>query len=185
MCTLDADTLIEKFEVEIVAGYTADASNYYDLSLQIAPAQISAVSTTADTLTLTAHGLSTGDSVQFTNSGGGLPTGLSAGVTYYAVAVDANTFKVSDTLAHALAGTNIVDITGAGTGTQFVSKVLAMYSLVTGGNGSLTALAFASATLQSNPIGPLGAQLNVVLTKFGSAANVSANSVFNAHGHLL
>lgn len=184
--TMDGDFYVDKFEVEIPGGYAADAANYYDISLQISPVAISAVSTTADTLTSNGHGLVTGDSVQFTNSGGGLPAGLSAGVTYYAVVVDVNTFKVADTLAHALAGTNIVDITGAGTGTQSFAKVLAMYSLkTTTGNGSLTTLVFASGTLQNNPTGTAGQQLNIVLTKFGTAANVAVNSVFNAHCHTI
>jgi hypothetical protein len=184
-CTMDADFVVDKFEVEVVGGYTSDASAYYDISLQIAPATCTATAAT-DTLNATGHNLQTGDSVQFTNSGGGLPAGLTAGTTYYVVLVDADHFKVADTLAHAQAGTNIVDITTAGTGTQKFAKLLAMYSLVTvTGNGDLTTLVFASGTLQNNPTGPSGAQLNVVLTKFSTAANVGANSVFNFHAHLL
>ena len=100
-CTMDGDYVIEKFEVQMPSAYTADASNYYDCSLQWAPVTCTATAAT-DTLTATGHGLVTGDSVQFTNSGGGLPAGLSAGVTYYAVVTGLNTFMVSDTLAHAL-----------------------------------------------------------------------------------
>jgi hypothetical protein len=184
MGTTDGDYVIEKFEVEMPGGYTADASNYYDCSLQCAPAAVTATAAT-DTLNATAHGLQTGDSVQFTNSGGGLPAGLTAGTTYFAVRTGADTFKVSDTLAHALAGTNIVDITTAGTGTHSFAKVLAMYSLKTGADGTLTTLVFKSGTLQNNPTGTSGQQLNVVLTKFGTGANIPANSVFNAHGHQL
>lgn len=180
--TMDTDYVIEKFEVQCPGGYTSDAAAYYDISLQWAPVTCTATAAT-DTLTATGHQLVTGDSVQFTNSGGGLPAGLSAGVTYFAVVTDANNFKVADTLAHALAGTNIVDITTAGTGTQSFAKLLAMYSLKTGNNGTLTTLVFASGTLQSNPTGYAGQQLNVVLTKFSTAANVPANSVFNLHGH--
>lgn len=182
--TMDGDFEIDSFEVMAVGGYTADPSAYYDISLQIAPASCTATAAT-DTLTATGHNLQTGDSVQFTNSGGGLPAGLTAGTTYYVVLVDANNFKVADTLAHAQAGTNIIDITTAGTGTQFFAKVLAMWSCKSTANGSLTTLVFANSTLQNNPTGPLGAQLNVVLTKFSTAANVGANSVFNLHAHLL
>jgi hypothetical protein len=124
--------------------------------------------------------------VQFTNSGGGLPAGLTAGVTYYAIVIDADHFKLADTLAHALAGTNIVDITTAGTGTHSFAKLLAMYSLkASTGNGDLVTLVIATATLQSNPSGLSGQQLNAVLTKFSSGANVAAASVFKAHCHLL
>lgn len=73
---------------------------------------------TANTLTITAHGFVTGLKGQASNSGGALPTGISAVTDYFIVVVDANTVKLSDTLAHALAGTDIIDITGAGTGTQ-------------------------------------------------------------------
>lgn len=184
MMTLAGDFILNRFEVEVVAGYTSDAANYYDISLQIAPATCTATAAT-DTLAATAHNLATGDSVQFTNSGGGLPAGLTAGVTYYAVVTSANAFKVADTLAHALAGTNIVDITTAGTGTQSFAKVLAMYSLKTGGDGTLTALVFANGTLQNNPTGVANQQLNLVLTKFSAGVNITANSVFNAHCHLL
>jgi hypothetical protein len=183
--TMDGDFVVEKFELEMPGGYTADASNYYDISLQVAPVAITSVSSTADTLTLANHGLETGDSVQFTNSGGGLPSGISAGVTYFVVRVSSSVFKLSDTLAHALAGTNLVDLTTNGTGTQSVAKLLGMYSLVTGANGTLTTLVFASATLQNNPTGLSGAQLNVVATKFASGANIPANSVFSAHCHQL
>lgn len=121
-CTMDGDFFVDKFEVQIPGGYTADATNYYDISLQIAPSVCTATAAT-DVVALAAHGFATGDSVQFTNSGGGLPAGLIAGVTYFVVVVDGGSFKVSDTLAHALAGTNIVDITTAGTGTQTAATV--------------------------------------------------------------
>ncbi len=181
--TVDGDFVIEKFEVEDPAGYTSDASNYYDISLQTKKRTFTAAVT--DICTLTAHNFATGDSVQVTTSSA-LPTGLSISTTYYVVVLTANTFKLSDTLAHALAGTNIVDISGTGTGVQSMAKVHAMYSLVaTTGNGDLVALTFAPATIQSNPTGLSGEQLNVVLTKLASGANLSAGARFIAHAHQL
>lgn len=77
-----------------------------------------------DELTITAHGLSTGDGpFQTTNSGGALPTGLAAATNYWVVVTSANAFKVATSLANALAGTTI-DITGAGTGTHTWSDVV-------------------------------------------------------------
>lgn len=184
-CTMDGDFVVDKFEIECPGGYTSDPSAYYDVSLQQAPVTISAVTTATDTVTSNGHNLYTGDSVQFTNSGGGLPAGLSAGVTYFAVVVDVNNFKVADTLAHALAGTNIIDITTVGTGTQFFAKLYAMYSLKSTNNGTLTTLVFGQGTLQSTPSGVRGTQLNVVCTKFSTAANIPANSVINFHAHQL
>lgn len=55
--------------------------------------------------------------VRFTNSGGALPTGLSAGVDYYLVRVSATTARVATSLANAIAGT-VIAFTDAGTGTH-------------------------------------------------------------------
>ena len=67
-----------------------------------------------------AHDLSAGSAVKFTTTSA-LPTGLTADTTYY-VAADANltvnTFAVSDTKAHALAGTNQIDTSGSQSGVQ-------------------------------------------------------------------
>src|SRR5674476_993137 len=68
-------------------------------------------------VTWTAHGLSTGSAVQFTNSGGGLPTGVTAGTTYYVIKIDANTFNLAASSAAAYAGTQI-NFTGTSTGTH-------------------------------------------------------------------
>jgi hypothetical protein len=113
---------------------------------------------------LASLGLVAGSAVKFTNSGGGLPTGLTSNTTVY-VANDTNltatTFAVSDTQAHALAGTNQIATTGSSTGTQTVWNV-------------------------SNPIGtystvaqgflPVGAALTlglIAITAGGAAANLT------------
>ncbi len=62
--------------------------------------------------TLNSHGLANGDTLRLTTSGG-LPTGLSAGVTYFVINQAANTFNVSLTLAGAAVNTS-----GAGSGTH-------------------------------------------------------------------
>ena len=69
--------------------------------------------------TLTAHGLSIGDPVVLSTTGA-LPAGLTVGTIYYVATTSfgANSFKVSDTLAHALAGTNLIDTSSAGSGTH-------------------------------------------------------------------
>ena len=179
--TADRDYAVDKFELMIPGGYTSDASNYYDISLQVKGQTTTATAATDTLTTASAHGYSTGDSVQFVNSGGGLPAGLSAGVTYFVVVVDSLNYKVADTLAHALAGTNIIDITTAGTGTQTASKVHAMWSLLTGANGTLTDIVFSSGTLQSRPVGLSGEQLDVVFTKFAAGVNVAAGTRLVAH----
>lgn len=73
---------------------------------------------TTDRCTAAAHGWNTGDGpIQLTNSGGALPTGLTALTDYYIIKVDANTFQLATSLANALAGT-AVNFTTDGTGTQ-------------------------------------------------------------------
>jgi Protein of unknown function (DUF3383) len=68
-------------------------------------------------LTITAHGLNTGDGpVQLTTTGA-LPTGLSTATNYWVIKVDANTIQLATSLANALAGTFIV-LSSNGTGTN-------------------------------------------------------------------
>ena len=55
--------------------------------------------------------------VRFVNSGGALPTGLTAGVDYWLVRVSATTARVATSLANAIAGT-VVAYTDGGSGTQ-------------------------------------------------------------------
>jgi hypothetical protein len=76
----------------------------------------SAVTAAADTITIAAHGIVVGTGVRLGTTGT-LPAGLGAATTYFVSAPDANTIKLHLTEAHALAGTNAVDITDAGTGT--------------------------------------------------------------------
>ena len=74
---------------------------------------------TTDICTKAAHGLLTGDQVTV-SSATTLPAGLSANTYYYVIKIDADTFKLSTTLAGAVAGTGIVDITDTGTGAHTI-----------------------------------------------------------------
>lgn len=69
------------------------------------------VNTGTDTITDTAHGLSDGTRVKFSNSGGALPGGITAGTIYYIISATDNTFKISTTF-----GGSAVDITSAAGG---------------------------------------------------------------------
>ncbi len=93
-------------------GFTI-TSNYVD-------AVISAVDTSAETLTSVAHGLLTGDQVRVSNSGGGLPGGLAAATDYWVIRVDADKIGLATTNANALTGTKI-NLTSAGTGTNTIN----------------------------------------------------------------
>jgi len=63
-------------------------------------------------VTMSAHGLNTGDSIVVTSSIA-LPTGLTIGATYYVIKIDINTFNLALTYANAIAATKITT-----TGTQ-------------------------------------------------------------------
>ncbi len=80
----------------------------------------SIVNAVNDTLTLSAHGYTTGLKGQVSISAGSLPTGLSASTDYFVIVVDANTVKLAASLADALAGTAI-DIEDQGTEDKTIS----------------------------------------------------------------
>lgn len=82
----------------------------------------SAVTAGTDTVTVTSHGLKTGDGPIYIITNTTLPGGITASsgnplrsAELWAVVVDANNFKIATSFANALAGT-VVDITDAGAG---------------------------------------------------------------------
>lgn len=79
---------------------------------------ITSVTNASDLFTVSGgHGLVQGQKIRFTNSGGGLPSGISAGVDYWVIYINSTTFKVASTPFAATAGTP-VNLTTDGTGTQ-------------------------------------------------------------------
>ena len=86
---------------------------------------------TSDVCTKATHGFKTGLKVQVSNSGGALPTGLSAATDYFVIYVSASTFQLATSLVNAQAGTAI-NITTNGTGTQTVTP-----TAIAGGNVKL------------------------------------------------
>lgn len=81
-----------------------------------------------DICTKNGHGFVAGLKVRVSTDGV-LPSGLVAGTDYYIIVGSANTFALSDTLAHALAGTDIVNIGDAGTGTHTITPTALAGSL--------------------------------------------------------
>lgn len=103
----------------------------------------------------TAHGLTNGLKVQLTTSSA-LPAGLSLATDYFVIVVDADNFKLANSLVNALAGTPVT-LTNSGTGNQTVTPV---------------ALAGASVKLeQAN-------DLNGPWVALGSATNVTVDADF-------
>lgn len=74
----------------------------------------SGVDDSAETITLTAHGLATGTAVVYSTGGGTTIGGLTNGGTYYVISVDANTISLATTKANAEAGTEIDLTDGVG-----------------------------------------------------------------------
>jgi hypothetical protein len=63
-----------------------------------------AVDDASNRITYTAHGLTTGDKITYTDGGGTSVVGLTDGGTYYIIRIDANTIKLATTYAFATAG---------------------------------------------------------------------------------
>lgn len=112
----------DTIQLEGAESISIQAVNTVDTPSAVVCASASAINATTDLFTKTAHGFTTGLKVQVTTSTT-LPTGISAVTDYFIVVVSADTFKLSDTLAHALAGTNLIDITDVGTGNQTFTPV--------------------------------------------------------------
>jgi hypothetical protein len=74
--------------------------------------------------------LTTGDRCRVRNVGGALPSPLVGATDYWAVRVSDDVIKLSDSNSHALAGTNIIDLTTTGSGTTTIEFGLP-YSLPT------------------------------------------------------
>ena len=71
------------------------------------------------------HFYSTGTRIIYNNNGGSDIGGLTHNTDYYAVLADNNNFRLAPTLADALAGTNIITISGVSSGIQeFISANL-------------------------------------------------------------
>lgn len=81
------------------------------------------VNTGTENIAITAHGHNTGSRVWLTTTGT-VPTGLTAGRTYFVIRVDADNLKLANTLALALAGTPVNITAASGGGTHKLTPVL-------------------------------------------------------------
>lgn len=78
------------------------------------------VSTTMDSITINRHRLHHGASCTLSNSGGALPTGISAATTYYIFVCSENIIKLCTSLEN-LYDQTFVDISATGSGTNTIS----------------------------------------------------------------
>lgn len=92
------------------------------------PLTITGVDTGADFFTVDSTAtLITGSPVQFTNTGGGLPSPIAAGTIYFARVISGQRFDVFPTVTDALALTNVINLTTTGSGTNVVLSALGGY----------------------------------------------------------
>ena len=110
-----------------------------------------AVSTTADTITSTGHKLLTGTKLTYLQVGATAITGLTDNTAYFAIVVDADTFKLASSLANAQAGTAI-NLTGTGSSTQtFTGDTATATASISGGAVSSIAVTNVGSAYISTP----------------------------------
>lgn len=112
--------------------------------------------------TASAHNLRPGMPVQVSNSGGALPTGVSAATQYFAIVLSAKTFSLATSHANAIAGTAL-SLTGAGTGTQ------SMQTIAVAASGAMYMPAGVLALLD----GWWGSQVSVIEDSTGGKASLT------------
>ena len=94
----------------ILGGYSDTGKNIIAQAISFT-ANSTTVNVTNDTITLTSHGLSTGDQVYY-DADSNVIGGLLTSIPYFVIATDSNTIKLATTSALASAGTAI-DLTSA------------------------------------------------------------------------
>ncbi len=99
-------------------GSSVLRASYADLYDIICPSKgtFTVTIATPGVVTLTSHGMQTGDRVELTTDGS-LPTGLTAYTNYYVIYIDANSFNLATSYANAIASTAI-DTSGTQSGTH-------------------------------------------------------------------
>jgi hypothetical protein len=134
------------------------------------------VSTGTDIITLTAHGLITGQPIQFTSSGT-VPAGLTASTDYYTIKMSVDTIKVATTYNNAVAGTAI-DLTSTGSGTHTCSPLLA-FVLTTRGRpifiGGYSYSGYIAAGSSGGGISTIAAGLQLYRTAQSGASGTGSN----------
>jgi len=107
----DVRTSPWKFDATAQGQGRANASSYLTISTFTS-------THAAETLTITGHGLKTGDGpYRMTTSGADLPNGWAINTDYWLIRTDADTLQVATSLANANAGTAVA-ISDDGTGTH-------------------------------------------------------------------
>ena len=118
--SIDAVSFATDAVVVKVYGDDTLISNY-SLVLYKETIATSAVNTSTEVITITAHGFETGASVTYNNGGGGTLNGLSNDTEYFVISISVDTIKLASTRANAFAGT-AVNLTGNGNNAQTLTS---------------------------------------------------------------
>ena len=118
--SVDADSFATNPVVVKVFGDGTLISNY-SLVLYKETIATSAVNTSTEVITITAHGFETGASVTYSNGGGTTLAGLSDDTEYFVISVSVDTIKLASSRDNAFAGTAI-NLTGAGNNAQTLTS---------------------------------------------------------------
>jgi hypothetical protein len=111
--TLNMDTILTRRAAANFRLGAADTSTSATVTITIAAPGV---------VTWSSNPLSTGTPVVFSTTGA-LPTGITAGTTYYAVVVTASTFQIATSFANAIAATpTVVTTSGSQSGTHTIRR---------------------------------------------------------------
>jgi hypothetical protein len=118
--------LVEEFDLELWAAGSTNltVTELVGATLQaqvLADDDIDSLVTGTDVITSASHSYVTGDGPVQVSTTTTLPAGLTASTDYWINVASANTYTLHPSLATALAGTQAIDITSAGTGTHTIS----------------------------------------------------------------
>lgn len=133
-------------------------------------------------VTWTAHGLWDGATVRFTTTGA-LPTGLAVNTDYFVTKVDANTFKLSTTLANQVAGT-FITTSGSQSGVHTVFN----YTSVRGTGAATTELQLLNGVyvnkydITNGPLATKGTYVGSVYFNASSQIDLKFGSVAAGYG---
>lgn len=119
---------VELFGNSYVTGLSSDVMNIkhflgYSIHFtydDITPVAGAFTANVTDICTKATHGMLTGLKVRVSSTVT-LPDGLLANTDYFVISGGVDTFALSDSLAHALAGTDIINIGDAGTGVHTIT----------------------------------------------------------------
>jgi hypothetical protein len=142
-----------------------------------------AVSTTASTITSANHKLLTGTKLTYLQVGATAITGLANATAYFAIVVDANTFKLASSLANAQSGTAI-SLTGTGSSTQtFTGDTATATAAISGGAVSaITVTDVGSAYLTAPAVTVAIPRRTIPLTPTPGITLATDTIAYTAHG---